>query len=189
MDINNWLTWGFYRSVSLLKIAPFLLHKLIHKDYKENRPALYSATYYSSLNAFFYDCSHIIDNIYLGSSYNASNYNLLESLSIKRVVNVSDNVPNFFEEDLEYYYYEIKDNGIEIFNDEELDNILKFIKTTDGNVLVHCVVGRSRSATIVLYYLMKEHNMTVDEAVKFLLSKRDVVNPSLRLIDSLKKLE
>ena len=157
MPIIDWINYSFSGSKSLIKLAPFLLNKLIYKDYQENRPALYPSSYSDSFNSFFSECTHIIDNIYLGSSYNASNYDLLKEKNIRKIVNVSDNVPNFYNNDIEYYYYEIKDNGIEIFDKKDLDNIIKFIKC-DKNILVHCVVGRSRSATIVIYYLMKEKN-------------------------------
>ena len=33
MEINNWISWIFERSNSLIKIAPFLLHKLILENY------------------------------------------------------------------------------------------------------------------------------------------------------------
>ena len=191
MSLADWLSWGFSEGKSLIRIIPFLMHKLIYKDLNENRPALYPSSYSSSLTSFFSECNHIIDNIYLGSSYNASNYDLLQKLDIYRIVNVSDDVPNFFENniDFEYFYQNIKDNGIDIFEKNDLDLIYNFIKKNDSNVLVHCVVGRSRSVTIVIYYLMKEHKMSVDEAINFIKTKRDQINPSLRFINSLKKIQ
>ena len=43
----------------------------------------------------------------------------------------------------------------------------------DGRtVLVHCAKGRGRSATVVAAYLMRERNMTFDEANDLLRSKR-----------------
>lgn len=191
MSFTDWLFWGVSGSKSLARIMPFLINKLIYKDLNETRPALYPSTYSSSISSFFSECDHIIDNIYLGSSYNASNYDLIQNLDIYRIVNVSDDVPNFFESDinLEYYYHNIKDNGIDIFDKNELDLIFDFIKKNDNNVLVHCVVGRSRSVTIVIYYLIKEHGMDVDTAINFIKSKRSVINPSLRLINSIKNIK
>lgn len=191
MSFTDWLFWGVSESKSLIRIMPFLINKLIYKDLKENRPALYPSSYSSSVSSFFSECNHIIDNIYLGSSYNASNYDLIQKLDIARIVNVSDDVPNFFESDieLEYFYHNIKDNGIDIFKKEELDLIFDFIKKNDSNVLVHCVVGRSRSVTIVIYYLIKEHNMDVETAINYIKSKRNGINPSLRLVNSIKNIK
>ncbi len=45
---------------------------------------------------------------------------------------------------------------------------------------VHCKAGRARSATIVLCYLCKYHQMSADEAQAFLLKKRAHVNPRIK---------
>jgi len=41
-------------------------------------------------------------------------------------------------------------------------------------VLVHCFAGMSRSATLVAYYLIKYHNMTSNDAITFIKSKRPI---------------
>lgn len=49
----------------------------------------------------------------------------------------------------------------------------------DGNrVLVHCVWGRSRSAAVVIAYLMTHRAMTYDDALALLVEKRPVVQPN-----------
>lgn len=47
--------------------------------------------------------------------------------------------------------------------------------TTAGKILVHCHVGVSRSATIVLAYLMLKHNMILVEAVKHVKQGRMII--------------
>lgn len=42
-------------------------------------------------------------------------------------------------------------------------------------VLVHCVMGRSRSATLVLAYLMMKHNLTVVDAIEHVRQHRCVL--------------
>ena len=49
-------------------------------------------------------------------------------------------------------------------------------------------MGRSRSATVILYYLIKIHNMNLDDAIEYLISKRYVVNPSIKFINNLKNI-
>ncbi|XP_055025124.1 dual specificity protein phosphatase 26 [Misgurnus anguillicaudatus] len=44
-----------------------------------------------------------------------------------------------------------------------------------GKILVHCHVGVSRSATIVLAYLMLKHNMTLVEAINTVKEGRGVI--------------
>ena len=41
----------------------------------------------------------------------------------------------------------------------------------NDNVLIHCMMGRSRSATVILYYLIKIHDMSLESAIEYLLSK------------------
>jgi dual specificity phosphatase 12 len=43
------------------------------------------------------------------------------------------------------------------------------------NVLVHCIAGVSRSATIVAAYLIKKESMTAENAIKLLQSRRTKV--------------
>lgn len=42
-------------------------------------------------------------------------------------------------------------------------------------VLVHCVMGRSRSATLVLAYLMMKHSLSVVEAIEHVRQRRCIL--------------
>ena len=53
-------------------------------------------------------------------------------------------------------------------------------------VLVHCAMGRQRSACTVAAYLIWKHGMTVEEAIKFVRSKkRDAFFPHVNFIRTL----
>ena len=43
-------------------------------------------------------------------------------------------------------------------------------------VLVHCWSGISRSAVVVMAYLVAHHNMSVEQSRDFVLSKRPIVD-------------
>ena len=60
---------------------------------------------------------------------------------------------------------------------------------TRDNILVHCVQGKSRSASIVIYYLMKKYNYTYDRALELLQRKRNVVNPNKGFEQQLRQFE
>ena len=185
----NLLKKGYNYGYSFIRISYIFILRIFNKDYVENRKSLKdnNENYIENFNALFGCCTYIIDNIFLGSSFNASNEDLLDNLKIKRIVNISYDIPNYHN-NLDYFYLKMKDDGIDEFNKEQLDNIINFIKKDNNNVLIHCMMGRSRSATVVLYYLIKIHNMTLDESLEYLLSKRYVVNPSIKFIENLKNI-
>ena len=185
----NIIKIGYNYSYSFLRISYIFLLRFFYKDYTEKREALKdnNENYITNIDALFKDCNYIIDNIFLGSSFNASNDKLLSDLKIRRIVNISYDIPNYHKH-IDYFYLKMKDDGIDEFKKEDLDNIIDFIKRDNENVLIHCMMGRSRSATVVLYYLIKIHNMRLDDGLNYLISKRYVVNPSIKFINNLKEI-
>ena len=61
----------------------------------------------------------------------------------------------------------------------------------DGAVLVHCYRGRSRSATVVVAFLMQKHGYSAERALAKVRSKREIIQPhdsflaQLRLYESM----
>lgn len=54
-----------------------------------------------------------------------------------------------------------------------------------ANVLVHCVQGRSRSASVISAYLMATRGMSVNESLDFIKTKRDDATPNGGFISQL----
>lgn len=48
----------------------------------------------------------------------------------------------------------------------------------EGKALVHCFVGKSRSTTILVGYLMKQQNMDLRTALDLVKSKREIAEPN-----------
>jgi len=137
---------------------------------------------FNDMYNLFTNPTHIIDNIYIGNAYNAADYYTLKKLGIKKIVNVSQEISNYFPSEFEYYNIKVLDN-----EDGRLKpHYNKFISFTnqsnksddnkDNNILVHCFMGSSRSATLVVLYLMRNHHMTFEDAYKFIKNKRNIVN-------------
>lgn len=149
-------------------------------------------SYYEQVSVFFGPPIHICDNIYLGSAFNAADRITFDELNITTVINVSKEISNYFEnEDIAYHRYHLYDNNKESIGDhlkEIYKKIVEYRDTKEGNILVHCYMGASRSATVVAYYLHKEKGYNLNEAINMLRSKRSIVNPTLRLAKDLGKI-
>jgi protein-tyrosine phosphatase len=124
-----------------------------------------------------YPMSKIIDGIYLGNACNSRDYYNLKDKNIKSIVNCTVEFPNYFPDEFNYYNVPILDESRQKITDY-LNETTKFIHDNieNGNVLVHCFMGASRSVAIVVAYLVRYHNFTVEEAIAKIDSIRNIVN-------------
>ena len=89
-----------------------------------------------------------------------------------------------------YYRYPIVDND----KDEILEILLDAVDTIHyhlskgDTVLVHCYMGASRSASVIIYYLMRYYNKKLDNALNIVIKKRPVVNLTHTFYRNLKEL-
>lgn len=58
-----------------------------------------------------------------------------------------------------------------------------------GTVLVHCFMGKSRSAAIIAAYLIARHRMTVHESLAFLTAIRPQIQPNTGFLRQLAQFE
>lgn len=131
---------------------------------------------------FFSSPTKVHDGLYLGSAYNASCWYTLEKLNIKYVVNVTVEISNYYESSgIIYYRIPIRDDNnesIQSYFDESCNKIEEFLSKKDGNVLVHCYMGASRSATIVARYIAKKKEIDIVDVLAYLTEMRPIVNPT-----------
>lgn len=142
----------------------------------------------TQLQWFFGYPSYIKDKIYLGSAFNAATKSTLDTLNIKYIINVTDKIENYFPDCYEYETYIIDDNDqqhIIPFLEQSYKKIKEFQEKNNGNILVHCVMGASRSASVVCYYLMREYNFNPKEIYQAMKLKRECVNPSCTFYNDL----
>ena len=181
-------------------VARYILSYIFGKNREEeNLPEVnrfYSRiSTYNQLVSFFEPPTHIIDNIYLGNAYNAAYYYGLKKNNIKMIINVTQEISQYYPDYFTYYQYELYDNNhdnIKEYLGDAYKNIKNFQENKGGNILVHCFMGASRSASVVLYYLTKEkinketgELFTLQEALIFLKNKRPIVNPTNKLLKDL----
>lgn len=171
------------------KIYSFVWSMNNSSTYKEVDRIYEKIPFVEQYRYFLMPASHIIDNIYLGSAFNASNLLQLNNQNIKCIVNVTSEISNYYEnynEGFEYYNYNVLDSNMDSINSvfEPVMDVLE--KNKDKNILVHCFMGSSRSAVIVLLYLIKVKNFSFDYALEYLKKKRKIVNINTTFFEELK---
>ena len=119
--------------------------------------------------------NYIIDNIFLGDRYAAADIENLKKNNITTVVNCAKEVASNYTDirliELSFEDYE----GETIFPKFEV--AYKFIKKhPENNILVHCSAGMSRSASVVIYYLMKEYKWDFKTCLNYTKEKRPVIS-------------
>mmetsp|Transcript_1640 Transcript_1640/g.3529 ORF Transcript_1640/g.3529 Transcript_1640/m.3529 type:complete len:186 (+) Transcript_1640:3278-3835(+) len=130
----------------------------------------------------------IIPGLYLGSVAAAQSSYSLRSLGITHILTVADAIPPKFPRRIEYKIVEVTDEettALLPYFDECVEFIQKAI-ADGGSVLVHCLAGVSRSATIVTAYLMKVEGMDLNQALKHIRQKRPLANPNPGFINQLR---
>ncbi len=65
-------------------------------------------------------------------------------------------------------------------------NYIDFVVKNDEKILVHCMIGKSRSVSIVMYYLMRKYRIDASEAYKYVKNNRNLAKPNESFINQLK---
>lgn len=133
----------------------------------------------------------IEEGLYLGSISAANNRSALKSLNITHILTVAGSMPPSYPNEFKYKTIDVQDRH-DINIAQYFDDCFGFIdeaKEMGGNVLVHCFVGRSRSVTIVVAYLMKKRGMSCSEALQHVKSKRSLAFPNSGFLLQLQNFE
>lgn len=137
-----------------------------------------------------FDCAHMVyqdektgAQIYVGPQLAASPeaFDSLEQAGVTAIVNCTTRIPcHFREQGMKY-------SQIAIY-DEDMADILTYLQGATaflhailaggGSVLVHCEQGISRSASVVIAYYMRFHQMTRDQAYVEVKRRRPKINPN-----------
>jgi atypical dual specificity phosphatase len=139
--------------------------------------------------------SEIIPHLFVGNLYAAQSEELLRQHRIEHVISIIDE-DDFLEKvpRVKYIRFSIYDEP-----DEDIipicEDVYKYLSRNHDNaapvnILVHCAEGRSRSVSVVTYFLKKyDLFKTVDDALEYVKEKRMPVNirPNVFFIDQITK--
>ncbi|CAF1128572.1 unnamed protein product, partial [Brachionus calyciflorus] len=140
---------------------------------------------------YFKDISVIIDPyLYIGGDFLNRNPEYLQCLGFTHILNVADSIcPNeCLIYSLRQYKHITAKDSLDYYIRHHFDEAFQVIdhaRLTNGKILVHCKKGKSRSATIIIAYLMSRYNWSFSYAYWFVKSRRMNINPNdnfLRLL-------
>jgi len=125
--------------------------------------------------------SQILPFMFLGDSKDSKNRRFLAENRITHILNVTVDEPNCFEDEFEYLKIAILDtpNQNIAMHFDKAHEFIERARTSGGNILVHCYAGISRSATIVISYLIKTQQMTAENALQFVKLRRPIISPNI----------
>lgn len=129
--------------------------------------------------AFLTQIAEITDYLYLCSA-TAITRQRLSILGITHIINCTLDVPNLNVPGIQSTQIHVDDHSqaqLYLHFDRVADEI-STIASRGGKVIVHCVAGVSRSATLCIVHLMKYHRMTLAKAHDFVQKRRSVIRPN-----------
>ena len=133
----------------------------------------------------------IIPHLYIGTVGSATNLKQLEKYKITHIICCAQIVKSFFPNKFKYLNLNILDSDKTNIKQhfEKSNEFIDEAMKNNGNVLVHCHAGMSRSSTILIAYLIKSQKMNFEKALELLKSKREKVNPNSGFTEQLKEYE
>jgi hypothetical protein len=115
----------------------------------------------------------------------------LLSRKVTHVVSITNDDVVIPGKNLKHLHIRLEDNGESdlLGNFETIFGFMIEAVSTEGAVLVHCEAGISRSATTVIAYLVKYHNMSLEDAFQHVKERRRIINPNTGFVEQLRMFE
>ena len=130
---------------------------------------------------------YILDNLYLGDVLAAENETYLKSFNISIVINCAyEHISEY--EDLKAYELKLTDHfPQELF--PTFETAYEIIKqyNQERKIFIHCMSGVSRSASLVIFYIMKEKKWDYDKSFEYVRNIRTFIDPNTYFVQQLKE--
>ncbi|KAL2102222.1 hypothetical protein ACEWY4_001390 [Coilia grayii] len=124
--------------------------------------------------------------LYLGAASDLKDHTNLSILGITHVLTVDSEQVPLPTQFITKYVRALDDSSTDLLS--KLDECIQFIdagKQPSSSVVVHCHAGQSRSAAVVTGYLMKSHNIPLEEAKSKLIQIKPDVKINENFLDQL----
>nr|CCD15809.1 unnamed protein product [Trypanosoma congolense IL3000] len=131
----------------------------------------------------------VLPFLFIGSVRTAQTQAVYRELLIEYVLTVGRCMEVLLEPDMRHHTLpvdDVPDENIRSVFDEAFEFIDK-ARDNGKNVLVHCFAGVSRSATIVVAYMMSRHGYSLDEALELMKNARPEAQPNEGFMNTLRQ--
>jgi len=123
----------------------------------------------------------ILPRLYLGSLFASRDLSLLQRNNISHILVVGVELKQHYPQNFSYHHVSIDDEEGELIIShfkECISFIEEALRDSEGNILIHCAAGVSRSSTVVIAYLMYKHKWTFEYAMDHVKHARPCVFPN-----------
>ena len=131
--------------------------------------------------------TEVFPNIYIGNLATIYDKKLLDDLAIKNIISAVAGIDQPYPTNYNYLNIELIDSEYEniVSHFNKSNNFIQ--KSLDNNekILIHCICGVSRSATLVIAYLLSIKYNNLQNILDELRIKRDIINPNDNFIKQL----
>ena len=137
--------------------------------------------------------NEILSGLWLGNILDSKNKEFISSLNV--VINCSKDIP-FLSKNTKNIRIPIDDN----LEEKEIKNLSNFLPkitkyihsclNNNKNILVHCYAGKQRSASVIVAYLIRYLNISLEKAILLVKTKRNIIfTPCINFKSALLKFE
>lgn len=121
----------------------------------------------------------ILPRLYLGNGKDAQNKEKLDEFGFTHIINVADDVENYYPNDFTYLNLNVGDFGTDAGITRVFPQAMEFLEkhwknNEDSVTLIHCAAGMNRSATLYIATVMFFEKLSLKDALGLVLSKRSV---------------
>jgi len=161
---------------------------------------LTSASYYTYINVNDYfqgesdinDITQVAEHLYICNYETSCNKQALEESGITHIINCVYGLANRYPDDFVYKNIPLLDDpneDIMPYIAEVNQFIDDAVKNFNGDVVIHCMMGHSRSVSLLAAYIIYKGKGRVDVkgALEFIKGKRGKINPNMGYIAQLEK--
>lgn len=126
-----------------------------------------------------WDANEILPRLYLGNGRDASNKEKLTEGGFTHIINVANDVENYFPDDFLYLNLHVGDFGSDTGITRVFPSAFAYLEehwknNPNSKILIHCAAGMNRSATLYIAFVMYIEKKTLVEAWELVRNKRRV---------------